>query len=117
LCRNSRDEIASCSSSARYKDAIAPLAVGLNVISRLRPVSFEWKGSRARDLGFVAEHVAVIEPLLVTRNDEAQIEGVKYRQLTALLVKAIQQQQEQIRALQEEVSALRESSGRSGALE
>ena len=32
-----------------------------------------------------------MEPLLVTRNEDGEIEGVKYSHLTAVLVKAIQE--------------------------
>ena len=32
-----------------------------------------------------------MEPLLVMRNEDGEIEGVKYSQLTAVLVKAIQE--------------------------
>jgi cell division protein FtsB len=39
----------------------------------------------------IAEEVEQVEPLLVTRNEDGEIEGVKYSQLTAVLVKAIQE--------------------------
>ena len=99
LCRNGNGEIASCSSSARYKDEVETLDLGLDVVRRLRPVAFRWKDSGAADLGFVAEEVAGIDPRLVTRNEAGEIEGVKYDRLSAVLAGALQEvlQREQLR--------------------
>ena len=41
------------------------------------------------------------EPLAVTPNDKGEIEGVKYGQLTTVLVNAVKEQQEQIAAQQQ----------------
>ncbi|MBN2149619.1 MAG: tail fiber domain-containing protein [Anaerolineales bacterium] len=106
LCRNSSGQIAYCSSSARYKTNIAPLAMGLEVIAKLRPVTFDWKETGEADLGLVAEEVYEISPLLTTLNDEGQIEGVKYEQVSVVLVNAVQEQQAQIATLEESNAAL-----------
>jgi hypothetical protein len=100
VCRTGSNMIASCSSSRRYKDHISPLASGIELVNRLRPVTFNWKTTDEPDLGLIAEEVAEVEPLLITRNAKGEIEGVKYTQLTAVLINAIKQQQEQIRQLQ-----------------
>lgn len=102
LCRNSMNQISACSSSLRYKTNIANLHSGLNLINRLRPVTFDWKESKAHDLGLVAEEVAEVEPLLVTHNDKGQIEGVKYDRISAVLINAIKEQQAQIEAMRKE---------------
>lgn len=93
LCRNASNQIASCSSSARYKQAIEGLdpALGLAAARALRPVGFEWRGSGEADLGFVAEEVAAIDPRLVVRDDTGRVEGVKYDRLSAVLALALQQ--------------------------
>jgi len=91
------------SSSARYKENIVDLTFGLDAIEALRPVEFDyqdWYSNDPRDVGFIAEEVEQVSPLLVRYNSEGQVENVKYEKLTALLVKAIQEQQEQITALQ-----------------
>ena len=102
LCRNSLFQISSCSSSLRYKTNIADWHSGLNLLNRLRPVTFDWKESKAHDLGLVAEEVAGVEPLLVTHNDKGEIEGVKYDRIGVVLINAIREQQSQIEALQKE---------------
>jgi hypothetical protein len=100
LCRNASNQISTCSSSARYKSNINPFPSGLNVISRLRPVSFNWREGGMQDLGLVAEDVAKVEPLLTTMNDKGQVEGVKYDRVGVVLVNAVKEQQTQIEELQ-----------------
>ena len=103
LCRNVSNEISVCSSSLRYKNKVQTFTGGLNIINRLRPISFSWKDGGMRDVGFAAEEVEKIEPLLTFRNKEGEIEGVKYGQITAVLVNAIKEQQAQIASQQEQL--------------
>jgi len=98
LCRNASNQIATCSSSLRYKTNVRNFNGGLNIVRQLRPVSFNWKDGGMRDLGFGAEEVFRIEPLLTTVNDKGEIEGVKYAQISAVLVNAVNEQQAQIEA-------------------
>jgi len=98
LCRNSFNEIATCSSSIKYKNNIVGFTSGLDLIKRLRPVSFNWKEGRIADIGLVAEDVASVEPLLTTTNDKGEVEGVKYDRVGVVAVNAIIEQQTQIEA-------------------
>ncbi len=88
--------LAECSSSIRYKKNINAFASSLSLISRLSPVSFNWKDGGMRDIGLVAEDVAAVEPLLITRNQKGEIEGVKYDRLGVVLINAVKEQQAQI---------------------
>ena len=106
LCADVINRISFCTSSLRYKEQLTPFKRGLDLIQRLRPISFTWKGSGAIDLGLAAEEVAEIEPLLVTHNNEGLIQGVKYDQLNVVLINAIKQQQDQIEQLRAENAAL-----------
>jgi hypothetical protein len=98
LCRNSAfHTIATCnSSSLRYKESVQPLRQGLQLIQRLRPVTFSWKEGGRADLGLIAEEVAKVEPLLTFKNDKGEIEGVKYPQLNVVLINAVKEQQQMI---------------------
>jgi len=96
LCLNSSSYISFCSSSRRYKTNIADWHSGLDLLSHLRPVTFDWKESHAHDLGLVAEEVAEVEPLLATHNPKGEIEGVKYDRISVVLVNAVKEQQAQI---------------------
>ena len=98
--------MARCSSSRRYKDNIRDFRSGLEIVEKLRPVTFDWKSNGTHDVGFVAEEVADIEPLLATYSG-GQIEGVKYAQITTALVNAVKEQQAQIEKLQTQISELK----------
>ena len=109
VCRNSAAHtLAFCSSSLRYKERITPYTSGLQLINRLRPISFSWKDSGRPDLGLGAEEVAAVEPLLVTINNEGVVEGVKYDRLNLILINAIKEQQQQIARQQELISQLQQ---------
>src|SRR5205814_1414063 len=87
MCRGSVSrQVATCGSSLRYKTAIQPFLGGLDLINRLRPISFTWKSSGASDLGLGAEDVAAVEPLLVTHNEKGEVEGVKYDKLSDVFI-------------------------------
>src|SRR6185436_11682743 len=103
LCFN--NGIAFCSSSLRYKTDVQPYLGGMNVLRRLIPITYAWKSNGRRDLGFGAEQVAEIEPLLTFKNEKGEIEGVNYGQISTVLVNAIQEQQAQIEQQQQQLQA------------
>ena len=99
--------LSSCSSSRRYKENIQPFGRGLELLRRLRPVTFDWIERREADLGLIAEEVGEVEPLLVTHNRDGAIEGVKYEQITTVLVNAVKEQQQIIEQQQKQIDALK----------
>jgi len=103
LCRNAALQISACSSSLRYKNNIASFSFGLNVVKQLRPISFNWKEGGMKDVGFGAEDVAQINPLLVTYNEKGEVEGVKYDRLSVIFVNAFKEQQMQTEQLRDQV--------------
>jgi Chaperone of endosialidase len=107
LCTDVAGRIAGCSSSLRYKKDFQPFTRGLALLNQLKPITFKWKANDMLDLGFGAEDVAKVEPLLVTHNDTGAIEGVKYDRITAVLVNAVKEQQDQIKAQQNEIASLK----------
>lgn len=96
VCLNTVNGFATCSSSIRYKSNVTAFSSGLDLIKKLRPVSFNWKADNKIDLGLVAEEVADAEPLLTIQNNDGQVEGVKYDRIGVVLVNAVQEQQAQI---------------------
>jgi hypothetical protein len=101
--------LALCSSSRRYKENIQPLASGLDLIQRLRPVTFDWKEGGMADLGLIAEEVAEVEPLMITHNSKGEIEGVKYDLIAVVLINAVNEQQTQIETQAKEIAEHRET--------
>ena len=105
LCYNQGKAIATCSSSIRYKKDVENFTSGLDLIRRLRPVAFTWKDGGMRDLGFIAEEVNAVEPLMTTYNDKGEVEGVKYDRISTALVNAVNEQQTEIESQQTEIRA------------
>ena len=108
LCRTAINEIAACTSSIKYKEKINSFNSGLDLVKRLRPVSFNWIGGGDLDLGLVAEEVEKVEPLLVTFDKKGEVEGVKYDRVGVVLVNAVQEQQRQIEAQQKQIDGQKE---------
>ena len=106
LCRNVANFISSCSSSLRYKSNISSFQSGLDLIRRLKPITFDWRDGGMHDLGLGAEDVAAIEPLLVNYNARGEVEGVKYDRIGVVLVNAVKEQQTLIDAQRKQIEAL-----------
>ncbi|GEM_PF-1457786 len=86
-------------SSAAFKDDIAPLHAGLLDLMKLEPVSYVWNDcapvdTRGKhDLGFIAEEVAAVLPDAVSFDADGKAVGIDYSRITVLAVKAIKEQQ------------------------
>lgn len=96
--------LACLSSTIKVKQNVRPLDSGLGEVMRLFPVSYELRPEfdafhSGRQIGLIAEDVAELDPRLVAFDDNGDPRGVRYMQMTALLVKSIQQQQLEIYAL------------------
>ena len=105
LCRNASSQISTCSSSLRYKTNINPFNSGLNIVNRLKPITFDWKDGGMKDLGLGAEDVAAVDENLVIRNQKGEVEGVKYDRLGVVLINAVKEQQTQLEAQQTQIEA------------
>lgn len=104
VCLNAANRFSPCSSSLRYKTSVQNFSRGLDVVRRLQPITFDWRDGGAHDIGFGAEEVNAVEPLLTTRNSRGEIEGVKYPQITAVLVNAVNEQQTEIEIQRKQIA-------------
>ena len=81
-------------SDSRLKTAVAPLPNALDRVTHLRGISFEWlpDGDRpsGRNLGFLAQEVALVAPELVQTN-QAGFMSVQYDGVTPMLVEAVKE--------------------------
>ena len=93
------------SSDARLKN-VTGKARGLEVINKLNPVSFNWKADNKADEGLLAQEVLDIVPNAVSGSEEDMYQ-MDYSKLVTPLIAAIQEQQEQIDALQSEILQLK----------
>lgn len=94
VCLSTAGELrsgATClASSQRFKENIADLTHGLDWVEALRPVTFDFKHDGEPSLGFIAEEVDQVSPLLSIRQD-GNIFSVNYQLLTSVLTKAVQE--------------------------
>ena len=98
------------SSTLRYKENVQDFPSALDKVKALRPVTYDDKVLQVSSFGLVAEEVNEIAPELVTYKEidgEEKPETVVYDKLTIHLLKAIQEQQTQIEALQAEINTLK----------
>ena len=92
----------------RLKENIKPLANGLQRLLQLNPVQFDWKEDKTSSEGFIAHEVQeIFSDAISGEKDGEQTQGMDYGRITPLLVKAIQEQQEQIEGLKQEIQNLK----------
>ena len=91
-------------SDARLKDVTGE-ARGLEVITKLNPVAYNWKADGKADEGLIAQEVKEILPNAVSGSEDEHYQ-MDYSKLVTPLVKAIQEQQEQIESLKSEIAKL-----------
>jgi carbonic anhydrase/acetyltransferase-like protein (isoleucine patch superfamily) len=91
-------------SDSTKKYNIQPIHYGLKEVLKLRPVSYQMKGTGYQDIGFIAQEVKLILPELVY-GKEGEL-TLSYGQITAVLTKALQEQQKQIDELKQLVEKL-----------
>ena len=109
----------SCSSTAvsfntssdyRLKENIETMQNGLERLNKLNPVKFTWKETGKEAEGFIAHEVDRIFGDAVSGEKDGEVmQGMDYGRITPLLVKAIQEQQEQIETLKAEVKELKDN--------
>lgn len=102
-------------SDYRLKENVINLNYGINDIIKLRPVLYNFINKEDKEMGFIAHELQEVIPELVHGiKDEIDEDGnmktqsVNYTQLTAVLVKGMQEQSEQIKNLQVENKLLKE---------
>ena len=93
------------SSDARLKNILGE-AKGLEIITKLKPVNFEWKESSEISDGLIAQEVQEFVPNAVTKSDTGYY-LMDYSKLVTPLIKATQEQQSQIEELKKEIETLK----------
>lgn len=101
----------STSSDARLKENVSTSSAGLDALMKIqvRDYNFKSDANKKKEQGFIAQELYVVYPQAVTvGGDDAKVQpwSVDYGRLTPLLVKAVQDQQAQIQALQTRLEKL-----------
>lgn len=92
-------------SDKRLKKNIETIDSALDKVMKLRGVTFEWDGGKryqnGKSIGFIAQEAVEVIPELVDYNEENDSYGMQYAPVTALLVEAVKEQNDEIRSLRE----------------
>jgi hypothetical protein len=92
-------------SDARIKKNIKDIKYGLQTVMLLNPREYDLKQSNKHAIGFVAQEVLDIIPEVVHGSENSQF-GIDYGSITAILTKAMQEQQAVIDDLKARIEAL-----------
>jgi hypothetical protein len=96
-------------SDERIKKDIEDISYGLDTVKALKPRKYKMKLNDDEQIGFIAQEVESLVPEIVNTGetpDGEEQKGMSYGHLTAVLTKAIQEQQTLIETLQAKVEAL-----------
>ena len=98
-------------SDARLKKNITPMQGSLEKVMAMEPVEFEWQDGYdefhkaiGKDIGFVAQQIEQVEPLLV--GERGEFLTLEYAKFAPILVGAIQELKAEIERLKKKVGEL-----------
>jgi hypothetical protein len=95
------------SSSIDYKTNVQTVEDPVELVKRLRGVTFNWKETGEASMGLIAEEVAQVVPEVVSSDEAGEHPmGVNYSSLIAVLVEASKAQQQRIDRLHLEIDQL-----------
>jgi trimeric autotransporter adhesin len=97
------------SSSRRYKEDIKPMDKSSQALYRLKPVTYRVKkeinSAQPTAFGLIAEEVAEVNPDLIVRNAQGQVEGVHYDQVNAMLLNEFLKEHRKVENLKNDFQA------------
>jgi hypothetical protein len=73
---------------------------GLDLLTKIKTYDYEWKADKSRGYGVIAHELqSVINYAVTGVKDGKEMQGVDYSKIVPVLIKAIQEQQQQIEQL------------------
>jgi hypothetical protein len=88
-------------SDSRIKKNVASLESGLNVISALRPVEFDYIKDDKHDIGFIAQEYQTVLPAQISEGEDGMLS--LNQNLVPYLVKAIQELKAEVDSLKQQL--------------
>ena len=92
-------------SDLRLKKDIKPLKSALSTLGKLQGKSYRWKGNNEPDIGLIAQELEKVIPELV-KTDNKGYKSIVYQKLTAVLIEAVKEQQQEINNLSNRIALL-----------
>jgi hypothetical protein len=106
------------SSDYRLKENVTPMTTGLEKISALKPVNYDWISDKSQGEGFIAHELQAVIPAAVTGEKDAVDDegnpvhqGVDYSKIVVHLVSAIQELSAKVDAQAAEIADLKSKIG------
>ena len=101
--------ITTTASDQRLKTNVVASAYGLDVVSKLNPVTFNWvdptnRGDQ-RELGFIAQEVQSLVPEVIGTNNDGML-SLDYSKLVSVLTKAVQELSAKNTSLESRLAAI-----------
>jgi len=93
-------------SDIRLKENVEDLPSQLDNIKALRPVEFDYIDGSGHQIGFIAQELQLIYPDTVTANADGMLSVTGWSKTEARLVKALQEADAKITALESRIAAL-----------
>ncbi|MHC4692308.1 MAG: tail fiber domain-containing protein [Planctomycetota bacterium] len=107
---NGDGELGVVVSSRRYKEDIAPLIDDFSKILQARLVTFNWKKSKDRGIGLIAEDMDELGLRnLVFYDTEGRPDGVRYEYISLYLLEVVKELKAENEALKEQLETQNES--------
>src|ERR1041384_1807529 len=107
---NARCQLATMTSSRRFKENIRPIGKASEALYTLKPVTFNYKKEIDPDsidqFGLVAEEVERVNSDLIVRDEEGKAYSVRYDQVNAMLLNEFLKEHEQVQAQQKQIDTL-----------
>ena len=85
-------------SDKELKENFESIENSLEIINKVNPIGFNWKGSGKKSYGVIAQELEQILPELVSENNG--IKSVEYNSLMAFLIGAVQEMSERLDKLE-----------------
>ena len=92
-------------SDIRLKKDIKPLKSALSTLGKLQGKSYRWKDNNEPDIGLIAQELEEVIPELV-KTDNNGYKSIVYQKLTAVLIEAVKEQQQEINNLSNRIAML-----------
>ena len=90
-------------SSIAIKENVETYTPSLEIINKLRPVRYNKKKSKKKEVGLVAEELAEIFPELVERDEKGNPSGVNYSRAVAVLLHGFKELYKEVKELKEKI--------------
>ena len=83
-------------SSIRYKKDIQTIQNGLDKVLQMRGVTYAKKDNDIKEIGVIAEEMNEVEPLVVVKNSEGEVDSVSYGRLSAVFIEAFKEMNQKL---------------------